>query len=200
MASASPTPVPSCVALARRQRVERAFAELLRALGQAPEGPLLDTPRRAAALWTDHLLAGEDRDLGALLGSGHPTTATSPISVNDVGVHLLCSHHLTVAFGRAHVAYLPAGRVVGFTALAHLIEACTARFILHEEASQSICNALQAHLGVAAVVACIEAVHPCHNVMHPRSHAARAVGWAQRGPARATRELRQLLLAARRPQ
>ena len=191
--------VPESVHLSRRTRVERAFAELLEALGGSDGPEFARTPARATSLWLEHLLAGEGTDLATELGRGHRSDSAAPISVLDVGVHLVCAHHLTVAFGRAHVAYAPQGRVVGFAALARLIRACTARFVLHEEASQNIATALVTHLPAAAAVACIEAVHPCHNVMQPRSHGARAIGWAQAGRPGPARQLRQLLAAARRP-
>jgi GTP cyclohydrolase I len=118
------------------------------------------------------------------------------VSLLDLGVQLVCPHHLTVAFGRAHVAYVPGARVAGFGALARLVAACAARVALQEEVTSAIAEALVEHFGARAAVAVIEATHPCHNVLHPRSHGARAVTWASAGEARAKRQLARELRAA----
>ncbi len=180
----------------RRAQARRAVADLLAALGCRLRGELAGTPARVAALWTEHLLAGEGADLGALLGRGSGAPSAAPVTLLDVGVHLVCPHHLTVAFGTAHVGYLPRRRVAGFGALARLIHACTARLVLQEDASTAIARALCDHLDAEAAVAVIDATHPCHNVPHGRSHRAHAVTWGQAGSRRGAAELRRLLRAA----
>jgi GTP cyclohydrolase I len=193
---------PPRAAAARRRRVQAAFAELLAALtdvpGVAPPSArlLLRTPQRAAALWLDHLLSGTqaEADLGALLGSAMAVPHATPVCVTGMGVHLVCPHHLTVAVGQAHVAYLPHGQVAGLGSISDVVQACTARFVLQEDAAQAICQALVTHLRATAAVAVIEAVHPCHTVTRPRSHAAQAVTLAQAGSSSKAQALSRLLL------
>lgn len=182
----------------RRTHAERAFAALLRALGAKPEGDLRHSPGRAADLWTQHLLAGEGADLGKALGRGIAHACRTPVVIADMGVHLVCPHHLTVAFGKAHLAYLPGGRIAGLGALSTAARLCTSRFILQEQATQDLAAALVEHLDAVAAVALIEATHPCHNVPHGRSHEARAVTWGHAGSAEALPELRAGVLAALR--
>ncbi|MEE8408582.1 MAG: GTP cyclohydrolase I [Myxococcota bacterium] len=182
----------------RREAATRALGDLLTGLGCDLRGELRQTPSRAATLWSEHLLAGEGADLGELLGRGSRSKARAPVLLLDVGVHLVCPHHLTVAFGQAHVAYLPGGRLAGFGALARLINACTARLILQEDAAAMISTALVERLGARAAVAVIEARHPCHNVLHARSHRARAVTWGRHGDATGCRDLSSKLRAAMR--
>ena len=170
-----------------------AVRELLLALGCELRGELVGTPARVAELWADHLLAGERLEPRALLGRGSATRSRAPVTLQNLGVHLVCPHHLTVAFGVAHVAYLPNGRAAGFGALARLVRACTARLVLQEEASQEIADIIVDRLGARAAAVVIDAVHPCHNVPHGRSHGAHAVTWGEAGQPRAARELRQLL-------
>ncbi len=177
----------------RRARAERAIEDLLVGLGCKLEGELRDTPRRAAELWTQYLLEGEELDLDTLLGRGSPTRSEAPVTLYHVGVHLVCPHHLTVAFGLAHVGYLPAGRAAGFGALARLIHASTARLVLQEDASATIAETIVARMGARAAVAVIDAMHPCHNVPHARSHRARAVTWGEAGTAAGVRQLKGLL-------
>lgn len=166
------------------ETISRLTRELLRALGYEVTGDLARTPERVAELWTQHLVRPTG-DIATLLTSGlvpaEAGTATSPIAIVDMGVHLVCPHHLTVAFGRAHVAYLPGGQVLGFGTIGELVERMTARLVLQERATQDIADALVRHAGARAALAVIHATHPCHNVTHPRAHDASAVTWGFAG-------------------
>ena len=182
----------------RSQASEHAFSALLRAWG-VPMSPAFEgTVGRVAALWSEHLLAGMHTDVPALLQESTHADAMTPVSALDMGVHLICPHHLTVALGRAHVAYQPGPRIVGFGTLSILVRACTARLILQEEAGDMIAHALVNHLQAQAAVAVIEAMHPCHNVLHARSHTARALTVAHAGDTTAAASLKDLLLAGLR--
>jgi GTP cyclohydrolase I len=197
---AHPEPISSATEPATEpagDRLELAFAELLAALAagstKASRSDLCQTPQRAAALWRTHLLAGEGRDLAEVLGTPLRHVGSAPIILRQMGIHLVCPHHLTVAWGKAHLAYLPAGQVAGAGRLCDLIQACTARFVLQEEAAQQICTALVDQLQAHAVVALLEAVHPCHTVTQPQSHGAQLACWGQSGEPREVRLLQRLL-------
>lgn len=181
----------------RRKRVERAFGELLAALGAQVTDELAETPARAASLWLSHLLAGDSVPSPASLPErASRAVSQDPVSVLNIGVHLVCPHHLTVAFGQAHLAYIPTDLIAGFGALADLVAHFTARLALQEDATAAIANALVEHLHARAAVVVVSATHPCHNIIHPRSHRARAITWAAAGSARAAKTLRQDLHAA----
>jgi len=170
-----------------------AIQALLESLGVPLVGEMKGTPKRVAALWHEHLLAAEGSDPGQALGRGSPTKAKAPVTLLNIGVHLVCPHHLTVAFGLAHVAYVPNGRAAGFGAIAKLVRAATARMILQEDAGQLIADTLVEKLGAHAAVAFIDAVHPCHNVPYGRSHRAEAATWGAAGEPHAAKELRDLI-------
>ena len=178
--------------------LQTAFATVLAALPRVQPGGLEGTPARAAELWLKHLLRGEGRDLNAALGRGVPSTASAPVAVSGMGVHLICPHHLTVACGTADVAYVPAGRIVGLGRLSHLVEMATSRLVLQEDATESIATALEISLAPAAVMVIIEARHPCHTILHPRSHAAQTQTWALRGPPSSRKKLERLIQTPRR--
>ncbi|MBI3178838.1 MAG: GTP cyclohydrolase I [Deltaproteobacteria bacterium] len=178
---------------AENKHAAHALARFLRALGVRLDGDLRQTPARAARLWREHLLAGQGLDPAQVLGRGSASSSRAAVSLRGVGVHLVCPHHLTVAFGEAHLAYLPAGRLAGFGALIRLVRACTARLVLQEEATQRIADALTHGLDARAAVAMIDARHPCHAVAYGASHRARAVTWAQAGVAKDAAALRNLL-------
>lgn len=173
-----------------------AVRNFLVALGVEVREDLDDTPERVALLWSEHLLGGQGKNPERSLGKGTRSRATGPVTVFDLGVHLVCPHHLTVAFGQAHLAYEPNGRVAGFGALSRLVEDCTARLVLQEEAAADITRVLVQQLDAHAAVVCIDAVHPCHNIQRPRSHKARIVTWGSSGDPARIRQLRRIL---RRP-
>ncbi len=188
---------------AQTRRVRAAFSELLQALNDSadavafgkPAKLLRQTPQRATALWLDQLLAGEHADIPAILQGAMPHRSATPVCVTRIGVHLVCPHHLTIAFGHAHVAYVPQGQVAGLGAISDLVQACTARFVLQEDAVQLICDALVKHLDAKAAVALIDAVHPCHSITRARSHDAHVVTLARAGKPAESRSLERLILA-----
>jgi len=179
-----------------RTRLLTAFVELLAALGAGKKREQRATATRAAELWGRHLLAGEHADLAAILRGGSRSRNAGPVVVLEIGLHLVCPHHLTVAFGYAHVAYVPGPRLAGFGALARLVQACSARLALQEHVTAAIAQALVDHLDVRAAAVVIDALHPCHNVLHPRSHRAHAVTVAERGEPSAARDLARALRLA----
>ncbi len=184
---------PRVQAASSLRRAQRAVTDLLRALGVPLVGELARAPARAARLWREHLLAGEGIDAKAVLGRGAPSRARGAVTLRGIHVHLVCPHHLTVAFGEAQLAYLPAGRIAGFGALTRLVRACTARVVMQEDATQCIADTLAEVLGARAAVAMIDARHPCHAVSQPSSHRARAVTWAEAGNPKDAATLHHLL-------
>lgn len=175
----------------RRQRVQAAFHELLVALGYPIRGATAKTPARTARLWLDELLVGENADLREIIGSGSKATSITPVVVTQMGIHLVCPHHLTVAFGVAHIAYVPKKKIVGLGVLSRLARASTARLILQEDATQLMANALHEQLDAAAVVAAIDAEHPCHRLTEPQAHTARAFTWAHAGSVAKCKQLQE---------
>jgi GTP cyclohydrolase I len=187
-----PMPQGRADAPARRQAVRACFAALIEALGAA-EAADADTAQRAGSLWLDHLLAGQGRDPHAAVGRGIASAERTPVLVSGLGFHLVCPHHLTVATGTAALGYVPAGRVVGFGHLSELVQVCTARMALQEDATATIAQTLQHALGAHAVAVRLQAHHLCHSVLYPRAQAAQAVTWALEGDAAAATHLQGLL-------
>ena len=180
---------------AKRQALTKAFLQFLDALGpeflNAKEKQ--KTASRATNLWLDHLLVGEGVDIASLFSHAQKTQTQSEVFVLDIHVHLVCPHHLTIAFGKAHLAYVPTGRLAGFGALSRVVSACCSRFVLQEEATACIAESLVKHLGAKAAVAIVEATHPCHNVIEPRAHAALSVTCSTAGHAKEAKHLERSL-------
>ena len=165
----------------QQKAVETAVSGLIKALGHEIAGELEATPSRVTELWLDHLLKGHETDLDALTLSTSPSDSQDHISLVDIGIHMVCPHHLTIGFGKAHVAYAPQGKLTGFGSISELVGVCTQRLSLQEDAASLIAQALVSKIDARAAVAVLDATHPCHNVLHPRAHEARAISWARAG-------------------
>ena len=173
----------------KKQKLEQAVHQLLEALDIEISGPCAQTPERMAELWIDHLLVSQDQNIDDIQLTLSPAPNNTPVSLVNIGVHLVCPHHLTIAFGTAHICYEPGEHVVGFGALTRLLEHCTQRLNLQEDATEMAARLLQEKLQARAVCVVIDARHPCHNVLHPRGHDARAITWSHAGDPDAAQRL-----------
>lgn len=119
------------------------------------------TPERVAALWRNNLLSGYSLDPRAELGEPIPDTAGAVVALTGIPFHSVCPHHLLPYSGEAHVAYAPAGQIVGFGGIERLVAALSRRLILQEDLTRAIVDALADHLGAAGAACAIEATHGC---------------------------------------
>ena len=138
--------------------VEEAATDLLRALGRDPESPhLADTPRRVAAAYAE-MLSPRDFDLTTFPNDeGYDEL----VLARGIPVHSLCEHHLLPFHGVAHVAYLPAGRILGLSKLARVVELFARDLQVQERLTQQVADWLQQHLEPKGVGVVIEAEHLC---------------------------------------
>jgi GTP cyclohydrolase I len=162
-----------------------AIEAFLKALGHDPgtEPALRGTGARVSALFDDELLDGYRVDLRALLGDGialEPGQGFPIVAVQRLGTHVVCPHHLTLGVGRAAVVYLPGDRVVGLGALGQLVDACTHRLTLQEDAGQAIAHALMEHVGARGAGCMLALRHGCleHHGARKRGAIVRTVSLA----------------------
>ena len=142
-------------------RVERAVVELLEALGEDPsrEG-LRDTPARVARMY-EELFSGLRSDPAKHLQRVFQENYDEVVLLRDIDFYSLCEHHLLPFYGRAHVAYLPKGRVVGLSKLARTVEAFARRPQVQERLTCQIADAIMEHLEPQGAAVVIEAQHLC---------------------------------------
>jgi GTP cyclohydrolase I len=142
-------------------RVERAVTELLEALGEDPSRKgLRDTPGRVARMYSE-LFAGLHTDPAKHLKRVFQENYDEIVLLRDIDFYSLCEHHLLPFHGRAHVAYLPHGRVVGLSKLARTVEAFARRPQVQERMTCQIVDALMGHLEPKGAAVVIEAAHLC---------------------------------------
>jgi GTP cyclohydrolase I len=141
-----------------------ALTAFLKAAGRDPatEPDLATTATRVARVWAQEFLAGYGQTPAVILGD--PVLGEADPDVVVVGglrFHAMCPHHLLPFRGVAHVAYIPAGRLVGFGRLAELVDCYTKRLTLQERATHQVAQALVDHLGARGAGCVIEAEQMC---------------------------------------
>ena len=146
-----------------RQQAEEAVRTLLRWAGEDPtrEG-LLDTPRRVAEAYGDWFSGYRD-DPRAYLERTFEEVAgyDEMIVLRDIEYESHCEHHMAPIIGRVHVGYLPAGRVVGISKLARVVEAYAKRFQVQEKMTAQIAGCIQRALAPLGVGVVVEGAHEC---------------------------------------
>jgi GTP cyclohydrolase I len=153
--------LPRCGA-AKLARMEETFRNLLEAIGEDPgrEG-LLRTPARAARAF-EFLTNGYRQDLDAIVnGAIFSSEASEIILVKDIELYSMCEHHLLPFIGRAHVAYIPNGKVIGLSKIARIVDVFARRLQIQEQLTVQIADALMKTLHPTGVAVVIEAKHLC---------------------------------------
>lgn len=178
----------------------RAMRDFIAAVGApvSADPELAGTPERVARAFIDELLDGYRADPAVILGDALASTESGLIAVNGIAYASVCPHHLLPSLGRAHVGYLPGGRIVGIGTLVRLVEAYAHRMVLQEALGQHIADALVAHLGARAAGVILDAQHLCLAARGERQQGARVVTQAFAGVWRDDPIARAEFLAASR--
>jgi len=156
--------------------------EILAALGEDPgRGGLVRTPGRvdAALRW---LTRGYGMSVAAEVGDAvFEERHESMILVRDIELYSLCEHHLLPFFGRAHVAYVPDGRIVGLSKLPRIVEVFARRLQVQERLTDQVADAVMEVLAPQGVGVVIEAAHLCMMMRGVEKQNSRTVTSALRG-------------------
>ena len=153
--------IPRCGA-AKLARMEETFLDLLEAIGEDPmrEG-LLRTPARAARAF-EFLTNGYRQSLEEIVnGAIFSSEASEIILVKDIELYSMCEHHLLPFIGRAHVAYIPNGKVIGLSKVARIVDVFARRLQIQEQLTVQIADALMKTLHPGGVGVVVEAKHLC---------------------------------------
>lgn len=156
--------------------------EMLEQLGEDPQRDgLLHTPARVEAslkwLTRGYQMSVEDVIGGALFEEKHE----SMILVRDIEIYSLCEHHLLPFYGRAHVAYLPNGRIVGLSKIPRVVEVFARRLQVQERLTDQVADALCRVLDPLGVGVVIEALHLCMMMRGVEKQNSKTVTSALRG-------------------
>ena len=142
--------------------LEQQYTAILSQLGEdvTREG-LLDTPKRAAKAM-QYLCHGYQQTLEEVTNGALFTTESSEmVLVKNIELYSLCEHHMLPFIGKAHVAYLPKGKVLGLSKVARIVDMYARRLQIQESLSRQIAEAVQQVTGAHGVAVVIEAQHMC---------------------------------------
>jgi GTP cyclohydrolase I len=153
--------IPRCGA-AERAGMERSFHDLLEAVGEDPQRQgLLRTPERAARAF-EFLTNGYRQSLDDVVNNAiFDSDASEIVLVKDIELYSMCEHHLLPFIGKAHVAYIPNGKVIGLSKVARIVDVFARRLQIQENLTTQIADALMHVLHPSGVAAVIEAKHLC---------------------------------------
>lgn len=181
-----------------RAEAEAAVTTLIRWTGDDPHRPgLVDTPGRVVRAY-EEWFSGYAQDPIDLLERTFDEIGDydEPVELHDIGFHSFCEHHMAGIRGKAHIAYLPVGRVVGISKLARVVEACARRLQIQERLTDDIAGAIEAALSPRGVAIVIEAEHACMASRGVAAHGARMVTKRMLGAYRDDPGLRREFLAS----
>ena len=162
-------------------RIERAVREILLAIGEDPDREgLLKTPQRVARAYVE-LTAGLREDPKAHLRTIFTEQYDEVVLLRDIDFNSICEHHLLPFTGKAHVAYLPAGKVVGLSKLARLVDGFARRPQVQERLTTQVADAIMEELNPIGAACVIEATHTCMTIRGAQKPGAVMVTSALRG-------------------
>lgn len=155
--------------------------EILAAVGEDPDREgLLETPARVARMYAE-LFAGLHEDPAVHLRKFFTEKYDEVVLVRDISFNSMCEHHMLPFMGKAHIGYLPNGRVVGLSKLARVVEVVSRRPQVQERMTETIADLLVQELDAKGVAVVVEATHTCMTIRGIRKPGSLCVTSAMRG-------------------
>ena len=177
------------------KKIEQAILDILIAIGEDPkrEG-LLGTPDRVARSYGE-LLEGYRTDPIKLVNEAtFSTKYDDMVIVRDIEFYSLCEHHMLPFIGRAHIAYLPVGKVIGLSKIPRIVDMFSRRLQIQEKMTRQIANFIEILLQPRGVAVVMEAVHLCGMIRGVRKHDARMTTSSMLGAFRSSQTTRMEFL------
>ena len=163
------------------EKIEQAVRLLLEGMGEDVnrEG-LIDTPDRIARMY-EEIYGGMDEDAGTHLSKTFTVDSQEMVVEKDITFYSTCEHHLLPFYGKAHIAYIPDGKVVGLSKLARTVEVFARRLQLQEQLTGQIADALMEHMQPKGALVMIEAEHMCMTMRGIKKPGSKTVSVVTRG-------------------
>ncbi len=162
-------------------RIERAVREILLAVGEDPERDgLLETPARVARMYAE-VFSGMGSDPRVFLKKTFDVAHEEMVVVRDIDFNSMCEHHLLPFTGKAHIAYLPSGKVVGLSKLARIVETVSHRPQVQERMTEELADLVMNELGALGAGVVLEAAHSCMSLRGVRKTGSSTITSAMRG-------------------
>jgi GTP cyclohydrolase I len=175
--------------------IKKAVHEVIKAVGEDPEREgLTNTPDRVSRMYAE-LLSGYGANPEKIInGALFNINYDEMVLVRDIEFYSLCEHHMLPFIGRAHVAYLPKGKVIGLSKIPRIVDMYARRLQVQERMTRQIADLLQQTLEPQGVAVVVEAVHMCSMMRGVKKHDARMTTSAMHGAFRANLATREEFL------
>lgn len=176
-----PSLLEDTTSLVDHERIERAVREILIAVGEDPDREgLLETPARVARMYTE-MFQGLRADPRIHLQKFFTEQYDEVVLVRDISFCSMCEHHLLPFMGKAHIGYLPNGKVLGLSKLARVVDDISRRPQVQERMTEEIANLLLDELDAKGVAVVVEATHSCMTIRGVRKPGSLCVTSAMKG-------------------
>lgn len=144
------------------QYMKEQFEQIIRAMGEDLERPgLVDTPERAAKAY-QYLTRGYTQDIDEVVNNAlFPSDSNDMVIVKDIELYSMCEHHMLPFIGKAHVGYMPDGKVLGLSKVARIVDMFSRRLQIQEQLNYQIAETIRDVTGAKGVAVIIEAKHLC---------------------------------------
>lgn len=178
-----------------KDKIREAVLMLLEGIGEDPgrEG-LKETPDRIARMY-EEILSGGGETAELPLSKTFHTDSAEMVLEKDIVFYSMCEHHMMPFFGKAHVAYIPDGEVVGLSKLARTVEIYARRLQLQERLTAQIADAMMTYVKCRGVMVMLEAEHMCMTMRGVKKPGSQTVTIAKRGAFEERAELERTFFA-----
>ncbi len=167
--------------MVNRKKIEEGVRLLLEGIGEnvSREG-LIDTPNRMARMY-EEIFGGMGEDAAEHLAKTFTAENNEMVIEKDIVFYSTCEHHMMPFYGKAHVAYIPDGKVVGISKLARTVEVYAKRLQIQEQMTAQIADAIMEYLDPQGVMVMIEAEHMCMTMRGVKKPGSKTVTFVTRG-------------------
>lgn len=178
---ADPAPSPDPTTTVDHKRIEIAVREILAAVGEDPDREgLQETPARVARMYAE-MFQGLRADPREHLQKCFTEEYDEVVLVRDISFCSMCEHHLLPFMGKAHIGYMPNGKVLGLSKLARVVDDISRRPQVQERMTEEIANLLLEELDAKGVAVVVEATHSCMTIRGVRKPGSVCVTSAMKG-------------------
>lgn len=167
--------------MVNQEKIKEAVKLLLEGIGEDlnREG-LVETPDRIARMY-EEICGGMEKSAKEHLSKTFTVDNDEMVLEKDIVFYSMCEHHLMPFYGKAHIAYIPDGKVVGLSKLARTVEVFAKRLQIQEQMTGQIADAMMEHLAPRGVMVVVEAEHLCMTMRGIKKPGSKTVSIATRG-------------------
>ena len=141
---------------------------------------LIETPERIARMY-EEVFSGLGKDAEEILSKTFEVENNDLVIEKDITYFSMCEHHIIPFYGKAHLAYIPNGKVTGLSKLARTVEVYSRRPQIQEQLTDQIADALETYLGCKGVMVMVEAEHMCMTMRGIKKPGSKTITTAKRG-------------------